>query len=147
MNDPYHLSRFLEAQDAVYDSVLEELAFGRKKGHWMWFVFPQIKGLGHSPIAQHYAIASLDEARDYLEHPVLGQRLVECAQRVLDLQDRSITSIFGFPDNLKYRSCMTLFREVGKRPGIFQRALDAHFGGEPDSLTLRLLGKSEDTAE
>lgn len=142
MHDRYKLSRFTEAQDAVYEAVLEELAAGRKKSHWMWFVFPQLKGLGHSSTAQRYAISSLGEARAYLAHQVLGHRLIECTQLVSDQSGKCIEGIFGYPDYLKFRSSMTLFNEAGSGPPIFQRALDVHFSGEPDPLTLRLLGNS-----
>lgn len=109
MADVYNLHRFLEAQERVYHTVLDELRAGRKSSHWIWFVFPQIKGLGHSGMAQKFAITSLDEAKAYLQHSVLGPRFRECTQLVLDVEGRSAEEIFGHPDHLKFRSCMTLF--------------------------------------
>src|SRR6187402_3110421 len=109
MDDRFHLQRFVDAQQPVYTAVLAELRAGRKRSHWMWFVFPQLTGLGHSAMAHHYAIASLDEARSYLSHPVLGARLRECSALVLALDHRSIHEIFGSPDDLKFHSSMTLF--------------------------------------
>jgi uncharacterized protein (DUF1810 family) len=112
MIDDHKLHRFLDAQERVYDTVLDELRAGRKSGHWIWFIFPQITGLGHSEMAQKYAITSLDEAKAYLQHPVLGPRLRACTQLVLNVNGRSAEEIFGYPDNLKFRSCMTLFMAV-----------------------------------
>lgn len=136
------LERFLEAQRPVMDSVRAELAAGRKRTHWMWFVFPQIRGLGHSPTAQRYAIDSLAEADAYLQHPVLGARLRECTRLVCAAPQRTLEEIFGYPDNLKFRSCMTLFAAAaGERPEdrIFRTALDRYFGGREDPRTLELL--------
>ncbi|HBH81499.1 MAG TPA: DUF1810 domain-containing protein, partial [Nitrospira sp.] len=109
MSAAYNLHRFLTAQAPTYNTVLAELRAGRKSSHWIWFIFPQIAGLGHSAMAQQFAIGSLDEAKAYLQHPVLGPRLRECAQLVLDVEGRSAEEIFGYPDYLKFRSCMTLF--------------------------------------
>lgn len=139
MNDPYNLQRFIEAQDPVYASVLDELRAGEKRGHWMWYVFPQIKGLGHSVTAQQYAITSQEEARAYLEHPVLGSRLRECTGLVMNVDGRPAEQIFYYPDNLKFRSCMTLFMEATSRNNIFQDALRKYFEGNPDQSTLDIL--------
>jgi uncharacterized protein (DUF1810 family) len=136
--DPHRLERFVEAQDGVYVQALSELRAGRKRSHWMWFVFPQVAGLGMSAISQKYAIASPDEARAYLDHPVLGPRLVECAQAVLTLPDRTAREIMGSPDDVKLRSSMTLFVRAGSEP-VFQQVLDTFFDGELDPRTLELL--------
>lgn len=142
MQDPYDLQRFVEAQAPVYDDVLAELRAGRKRSHWMWFVFPQIAGLGSSGTARFYAIASLAEAKAYLGHPLLGPRLRECTETVLGAGDGSARRIFGSPDDLKFRSSMTLFaRASGMRPP-FTAALDRFFGGEPDPRTLEILSPS-----
>jgi len=141
MSDPYDLQRFVEAQDRVYPRVVAELRAGRKTSHWMWFVFPQVAGLGSSPMAQRYAIASIDEARAYLAHPVLGGRLRECTQLVLDVKGREIGDILGYPDDLKFRSSMTLFAAVDGAPVLFDAALQQYFGGTPDAKTLELLRK------
>ena len=134
-----YLDRFVTAQDPILDQVRGELRCGAKRSHWMWFVFPQLRGLGHSPIAQHYALASLQEAGAYLQHPVLGPRLLGCTALVLAVPDRSAHAIFGSPDDLKFRSCMTLFAEAAPGQPEFQDALDHYFGGKPDPRTLDLL--------
>jgi uncharacterized protein (DUF1810 family) len=142
MADPFHLQRFLDAQAGVYGDVLSELRSGRKSSHWMWFVFPQLRGLGHSPTAQHFAIQSLDEARAYLTHPILGMRLRECTTLVNQIPGRSIEQIFGFPDHLKFRSSITLFLQASSAPDdhqLFAAALEKYFHAEPDRLTLALL--------
>jgi len=133
------LERFVEAQDRVYVSVCEELAAGEKTSHWMWFVFPQLKALGRSPIAKHFGIESRDEALAYWKHPVLGQRLKECTKLVLAVSDKTIHDIFGSPDDLKLRSCMTLFAQVAPEEPVFSQALERFFGGQPDERTLELL--------
>jgi uncharacterized protein (DUF1810 family) len=135
----YNLPRFLDAQEGVYDTVLAELRAGRKASHWIWFIFPQIAGLGHSGMAQQFAIASLDEAKAYLQHPVLGPRLRACTQLVLDVNGRSAEEIFGYPDHLKFRSCMTLFLTATTDNTLFNDALLKYFDGKPDQLTLDLL--------
>jgi uncharacterized protein (DUF1810 family) len=132
------LSRFVSAQAAVYPEALAELKEGRKRTHWMWFVFPQIAGLGVSPTARRYAIRSLDEARAYLAHPVLGPRLEECARAVLGVDGKTAEDIFGYPDDLKLRSSMTLFARAANDPGVFQAVLDRYYDG-PDPKTLDLL--------
>lgn len=137
--DPYGLSRFVDAQEAVYDAALGEIRGGRKRSHWMWFIFPQLEGLGFSPTARRFAIRNLDEARSYLEHPLLGPRLHDCALALLALRGHSATDIFGFPDDHKLRSSMTLFALVAPADAPFQRVLDRYFGGERDPRTLELL--------
>jgi uncharacterized protein (DUF1810 family) len=132
------LERFVSAQDGVYPEALAELKAGRKRTHWMWFVFPQIAGLGASATAQRYAIASLDMARAYLAHPVLGPRLRECARTLLAIDGRSATDIFGYPDDLKLRSSMTLFARAADDPEVFEAVLDRYYDG-PDQRTLERL--------
>lgn len=140
MNDSFDLSRFVDAQDDCYDDVLAELRAGRKRTHWVWFVFPQVAGLGFSGMAQRYAISGRAEARAYLSHPVLGPRLVECTRAVLDVDGRSLHAIFGSPDDLKFRSSMTLFDAcAADRASPFAAALAKYCDG-PDPATLRLLG-------
>ena len=140
MTDNYNLHRFLDAQGRVYDTVLAELRAGRKSSHWIWFIFPQITGLGHSSMAQQFAITSLDEAKAYLQHPVLGPRLRACTQLVLDVNGRSAEEIFGHPDYLKFRSCMTLFSAATDHT-IFKDALLKYFHGKPDQSTLDILSQ------
>ena len=140
MNDPLDLRRFVLAQEPVIGRVLDELRRGRKASHWMWFVFPQVAGLGFSAMAQTYAIRSLDEARAYLAHPVLGPRLRDCTQTVTDVEGRSAHDIFGSPDDMKFRSSMTLFAEAMSQESVFQAALKKYFRGEADDLTLQKLG-------
>ena len=134
--DPYNLERFASAQQAIYPQVVSELRAGYKTSHWMWFVFPQIRGLGRSPISLEYAISSRQEAAAYLQHPILGPRLKECTQLVLDVENRSAEDIFGSPDDLKFRSSMTLFAQVSPDDDIFARALQQYFHGVQDQLTL-----------
>jgi uncharacterized protein (DUF1810 family) len=134
--DPFDLQRFVDAQARVYHTVVEELRGGRKRSHWIWFIFPQIAGLGSSPTAAHYAIASLEEARAYLEHEVLGPRLHECTRLVNQVQGRSIGEIFGSPDDLKVRSSMTLFARATHDNRDFVELLDKYYDGEEDALTL-----------
>jgi uncharacterized protein (DUF1810 family) len=138
--DPYELSRFVQAQRGDYDRALTELEGGRKRTHWIWYVFPQLDGLGMSAMSRRYAIKSLDEARAYLEHPVLGPRLIECAEAVLRLEGRSARDIFGSPDDLKMRSCATLFAAVSSPGSVFERLLDKYYDGRRDDKTLELLG-------
>lgn len=143
MTDNYQLQRFLEAQDHVYDAVIDELRAGRKSSHWMWFIFPQIKGLGRSGTAQQFAITSLEEAKAYLQHPVLGSRLRECTQLVINVGGRSAEEIFGYPDYLKFRSCMTLFMTAATDNILFKDALRKYFDGKPDTLTLDILAQQK----
>ena len=140
MDDPYNLRRFVEAQDPIYEAVLEELRSGLKTGHWMWFVFPQIAGLGFSSMARRFEIASVEEAGAYLEHPILGPRLRECTRLVSNIEGRTVRQIFGQPDDLKFRSSMTLFAKVARDDQIFEAALAKYGGGEHDPLTLGILG-------
>jgi uncharacterized protein (DUF1810 family) len=134
--DIYNLNRFVQAQNPVYKEVLSELKNGAKVSHWMWFIFPQIKGLGRSPISIKFAISSLEEARAYLNHPVLGPRLKECTHLVLSTQGRSIERIFGSPDDMKFRSSMTLFDQVSPEDDVFAEAVKKYFRGAPDQVTL-----------
>lgn len=136
------LDRFVEAQDTVYHAVCTELRAGRKQSHWMWFVFPQLAGLGHSAIARHFGLASEDEARAYWQRPLLRGRLLECTALALAHHDRSAHAIFGSPDDLKLRSCMSLFQHVAPDEPAFGEALAHFFDGEPDQATLRLLGRA-----
>jgi uncharacterized protein (DUF1810 family) len=138
------LERFLEAQEGVYPQALAELRAGRKRSHWMWFVFPQFDGLGASATSRRYAIRSLDEARGYLRHPVLGARLLECTRAVLDLRGLSATQVFGPPDDLKLRSSMTLFALASDPDSPFAAALEKYFSGEPDGRTIELVRLASD---
>lgn len=139
MNDPYALQRFVDAQDPVVDQVRRELQQGRKRSHWMWFVFPQIRGLGSSPMATRFAVASLAEAKAYLEHATLGPRLRECTQLVMQVEGRSALEIFGQPDDMKFRSSMTLFAQAAPDEPLFSDAIRKYFGGEFDPRTLERL--------
>jgi uncharacterized protein (DUF1810 family) len=138
MDDPHDLKRFVDAQAPVVERVRAELADGRKRSHWMWFIFPQIAGLGFSAMAQRYAITSLDEARAYLRHTILGPRLEECARLVVAIDGRSAHEIFGSPDDMKFRSSMTLFAQAAP-DAVFAEALRKYFDGEPDAETLKRL--------
>ena len=138
MTDPYQLDRFLIAQEGIYEQALAEIRRGAKRSHWMWFIFPQIAGLGSSTMSQRYAINSLDEARAYLAHPVLGRRLLDCVSALQDLTSATARVVFGDVDASKLRSSLTLFNEAGAGP-LFQAALDRWFGGERDGATLKLL--------
>jgi uncharacterized protein (DUF1810 family) len=135
MTDPHDLERFVTAQDGVYESALSEIRRGTKRSHWMWFIFPQIAGLGHSAMAQRYAIASLDEARAYIADPLLGRRLRECVEALQDVTGTTANAIFGEVDSAKLRSSLTLFREAGDEP-LFSAALDRWFGSQADQATL-----------
>jgi uncharacterized protein (DUF1810 family) len=141
LSDRFSLQRFVEAQDRDFESAVQELRAGRKRSHWIWYVFPQIAGLGSSAMSQRYAISSCDEARAYAGHPVLGARLRQCTQLVLDVQGRSADQILPHPDDLKFRSCMTLFERCAADPALFRAALLKYFGGEPDRQTLDILEK------
>ena len=139
--DPHNLTRFLQAQASTYEQAISEIRSGRKRSHWMWFVFPQFDGLGSSPTARLYAIKSVAEAEAYLAHPVLGPRLLESVRTVLAIEGRSALEIFGSPDDLKLRSCATLFASISPAGSVFERLLGQYFGGDPDNETLRLLGR------
>ena len=142
MDDPYDLRRFVNAQQQVFERVCGELRQGQKQSHWMWFIFPQIKGLGHSEMAQRFAISSRQEAEAYLAHPILGLRLRECSQIVADLEGRGVEDIFGYPDDMKFRSSMTLFVLVAQATAdgeVFRRCLEKYFEGEADPATVAQL--------
>jgi len=139
MTDTFDLNRFIDAQRVVYSDVLEELRSGRKRTHWMWFVFPQLAGLGRSETARFYAISGAAEAVAYLHDPLLGARLLECTRTVLEHSGKSVTAMFGSPDDMKLRSCMTLFASVAPEQVCFQQLLDRFFNGEPDEKTVALL--------
>jgi len=139
MEDRFELSRFVQAQQSIYVQAVAELRAGHKRSHWMWFIFPQMAGLGHSAMARRYAISSIGEAKAYLHHPVLGARLRECSALVLAAADRSAHEIFGSPDDMKFRSCMTLFRRAHPAEPIFAQCLEKYFMGEADPRTLHLL--------
>ena len=141
-SDAHGLQRFVDAQEHTYAAALAEIRSGRKQSHWMWFVFPQIAGLGVSAMSQRYAIQSLDEARAYLEHPVLGPRLLEIAQAALDVDGKSAFDIFGTPDDMKLRSSATLFAQISEPGSVFHRVLDRYFDGRPDGQTLLALGRT-----
>jgi uncharacterized protein (DUF1810 family) len=138
--DPYDLRRFVRAQETDYERALAEIRSGRKRTHWMWYIFPQIDGLAFSATSKHYAIKSLAEARAYLEHPILGPRLLACAEAAVGVEGRSATEILGTPDDLKLRSCATLFACVSPRDSVFDRLLAKYYRGERDGKTLHLLG-------
>lgn len=142
-DDPYNLSRFVHAQEADYEQALSELRDGQKRTHWIWFIFPQIDGLAFSSTSKRYAIKSAEEARAYLDHPVLGPRLLECAGALLRVEGRSATEILGSPDDMKLRSCATLFASVLPAGSVFDQLLEKYYRGERDSETLTLLGAGE----
>ena len=140
VGDPHKLSRFVEAQEEDYEQALVEIMRGRKQSHWMWYIFPQFDGLGFSATSKRYAIKSIAEAKAYLCHPVLGPRLMECAEAVVRIEGRSAREIFGSPDDVKLRSCATLFACVSPVGSVFDRLLSKYFRGERDDKTLRLIG-------
>jgi len=143
MTNENDLQRFVDAQEPRIADAMAELRGGRKRTHWMWFVFPQLRGLGHSQMAWHFGIASRDEAAAYLAHPVLGPRLHDCVELLLAVRGRTAHEIFGSPDDMKLCSCLTLFGEVAGGDGVFDRALRQFFGGQPDHATLELLAKAQ----
>ena len=140
MSDPHDLQRFVDAQGGVIEAVRAELRAGRKRSHWMWFVFPQLKGLGMSSTARFYGIGSLEEARAYLAHPVLGARLRECCALMLAVPRKSAHEILGSPDDLKFRSCLTLFSLAAPEEAVFREGLERFYGGEPDARTVARCG-------
>jgi uncharacterized protein (DUF1810 family) len=140
--DPHNLDRFVEAQGDTYSRALAEIRNGDKRTHWMWFIFPQIDGLGSSSTAKSYAVKSADEARSYLQHPILGPRLIKCAEAALGVEGRSANDIFGFPDDLKLKSSATLFAAVSPPGSVFERLLEKYYGGERDEKTVELLGRT-----
>ncbi|MEI6332744.1 MAG: DUF1810 domain-containing protein [Pseudanabaena sp. ELA645] len=139
MNKDFHIERFLSAQNSQYESVLSELRSGQKFGHWMWYIFPQIKGLGTSAMAEKYGIISKKEAIAYFDHPILGVRLKECSKIVIGIQGRTAVQIFGYIDSLKFRSCMTLFAEIAPDCEIFATALSKYYDNHLDQLTINIL--------
>ena len=139
--DPYNLQRFLDAQAPIYQQVCAQLRAGQKRTHWIWYIFPQIAGLGKSAMSQRYAISGAQEAEAYLRHDILGQRLMECTRLVLAVEGRSILQIFGAIDSQKFQSCMTLFAQVQPEAECFRKALDMHFGGKFDDLTIQYLAR------
>ena len=139
MIDNYNLNRFLQAQENTYQTALAEIRNGRKRSHWMWFIFPQVAGLGFSETSQFYAIKSIAEATAYLSHPVLGKRLVEISEALLTIDGKSANQIFGSPDDMKLKSSMTLFAAVSDKDSVFQKVLEKYFDGQEDSKTLHLL--------
>ncbi|MBO1924000.1 DUF1810 domain-containing protein [Thiomicrorhabdus sp. 6S3-12] len=139
-DDPYKLQRFIDGQSQVYDTVLSELHAGHKQTHWMWFIFPQLDGLGSRPWTVFYSIKSIGEARAYLEHPLLGERLIKCTETVMQHRTKSLLEIFGKPDNRKFCSCMTLFAAVSDKP-VFQQAIDSFCNGQADENSLALIRK------
>ena len=140
MDDIYDLNRFVRAQQDDYERALSELVSGRKRTHWMWYIFPQLDGLAFSPTAKRYAIKSVDEAKAYLEHPILGPRLLNCAEAVVSVEGRSAAEIFGSPDDLKLKSCATLFSCVASPGSVFDRLIEKYYAGVRDGRTLELLG-------
>jgi len=145
--DPFHLQRFVDAQEPVFEQVCAELRQGRKRSHWMWFVFPQIAGLGHSPMAMKFEISSRAEAAAYLDHPVLGPRLRECTRLANAIEGCGIKNIFGYPDDLKFRSCMTLFARATDDNHVFAAAVHKYFSGEYDPATLYRLSSEASRPE
>ena len=140
----YQLERFYKPQDSEYETALREVRNGRKTSHWMWYIFPQLRGLGHSSMSDYYGISGEEEARAYLADPVLGKRLVEISEALMELEDKDPAGIFGFPDTMKLRSCMTLFAEVSGEDSVFRRVLKAYFDGVRDERTIWLLGRYKD---
>jgi len=141
-NDPFNLNRFVEAQKDDYTTALNEIQAGQKRSHWIWYIFPQFDGLSFSSTSKHYAIKSLAEAQAYLKHPLLGPRLTECAEATLRLEDKSARQIFGSPDDLKLRSCATLFAHVSHAGSVFHQLLDKYFESQPDARTLEIIAHS-----
>jgi uncharacterized protein (DUF1810 family) len=144
INNAFDLTRFTKAQADSYATALAELKSGQKRSHWMWYIFPQLDGLGHSETAKYYAIKNMAEAQQYLNHPVLGKRLLECAEAVLSVQERTILDIMGFPDNLKLNSSMTLFAHIAHANPVFTAVIDKYFAGKQDDKTLQLLAHNID---
>ncbi len=142
VTDPHNLSRFVEAQTADYERALAEIKSGRKRSHWMWYIFPQFAGLGFSSTSRHYAIKSRAEATAYLNHPILGPRLMQCTEAALGVEGQSAHDVFGSPDDMKLRTSATLFAQVSPAGSVFHRLLDKYFQGQPDERTLQLLGSN-----
>lgn len=142
MNENKGLTKFLDAQNQIYLTALAEIKKGRKESHWMWFVFPQIQGLGQSPTAKFYGITNLKEAESYMEHPVLGRHLIEISEALLKLENKTATEILGIPDDMKLRSSMTLFANTANAHPVFKQVLEKYFSGIPDELTIKILQQS-----
>ena len=142
--DPYDLQRFVRAQEEDYEEALAEIRSGLKRSHWMWYIFPQFDGLGLSSTSQRYSVKSVSEAKAFLAHPVLGPRLLECAEAAVRVDGRSATDIFGYPDDMKLRSCATLFASVSPTGSVFHRIIDEYFHSEPDDRTLRLISDAHE---
>ena len=142
--DPFNLNRFVEAQESDYGRALKEIREGRKRSHWMWYIFPQIAGLGHSSTARFYAIKGFEEAQAYVGHSILGPRLRECFEAALSVEGKTAEDIFGFPDVLKLRSCATLFMHVSGQASVFEQLLRKHYGGQADEATLSLLNEKRE---
>lgn len=142
VDDLYDLNRFVQAQEGVYERALTEVKNGRKRSHWMWYIFPQFEGLGFSAMSQRYAIASVAEAKAYLDHPILGPRLIECMEAALSVEGRSAYEIFGSPDDMKLKSCATLFAYVSPEGSVFEQLLDKFYQGDRDQKTLDLISRS-----
>jgi len=145
--DPYNLDRFVSAQQDDFERALAEIKNGKKRTHWMWYIFPQLDGLAFSATSKYYSIKSIEEAKSYIDHPVLGPRLLECTEAAVQVEGRTARDIFGSPDDLKLRSCATLFACVAPRGSAFDRLLAKYYGGERDQKTLRLLGRDAEAAE
>ncbi|MGD2172545.1 MAG: DUF1810 domain-containing protein [Gammaproteobacteria bacterium] len=143
MPDPHNLQRFVDAQQSDFEDALAEISAGRKRSHWMWYIFPQYDGLGFSPASVHYSIKSLHEAGAYLEHPLLGPRLYRCTEDLLAVNGRSASRIFGYPDDLKLKSSMTLFAQVSPEGSVFEQVLEKYFDGQRDQKTLALIDRRE----
>ena len=141
MPDPHNLQRFVDAQQSDYDAALAEVSAGRKRSHWMWYIFPQYDGLGFSPTSIHYSIKSLEEARAYLEHPLLGPRLYQCAEALLAVSGRSASQIMGYPDDLKLKSSMTLFAHISPHGSVFEQVLERYFDAQRDQKTIALIDR------
>jgi len=143
MNDTSNLKRFVAAQEKIFPTVIGELKAGKKRSHWMWFIFPQIDGLGRTETAKSYAIKSLDEAKAYIAHPLLGKRLQECTELVMEIDGKLANEIFGYPDDLKFRSSMTLFSRAAPQIDLFQQAIDKYYDGRQDGLTNKILNEAD----
>jgi len=141
ITDSNEENRFLSAQQNIYSHVLKELKAGKKTSHWMWFIFPQIDGLGHSATSKYYSIKSINEAKEYIDHPILGKRLLECSNIILQIEGKSVEDIFGYPDYLKLKSCMTLFNYAVPKHKVFADVLNKYFAGEQDEQTISILQK------
>jgi uncharacterized protein (DUF1810 family) len=142
--DPYDLERFVQAQEGDYEEALSEIRRGLKRSHWMWYIFPQFDGLGISSTSKRYSVKSVEEARAFVAHPVLGPRLLECTEAALRVEGRSAMEIFGYPDEMKLRSCATLFASVSPAGSVFHRIIEKYFRGECDARTLRLIGDAHE---